>query len=443
MAATVRAAGRSNQVEVRDTIFALSSGAPPAAIGVIRVSGPQAAAALGALTGRLPPPRYAALRTLRGRDGAVLDRALVLYFPGPANSTGEDLAELHVHGGRAVVDAVLGALGNIDGLRPAQPGEFTRRAFENGRIDLAEAEGLSDLLRAETEAQLRNALALAGGALSRTVEAWQARLLVLSARAEAVLDFSDEGEVGEADAVLATDIQALAAEIEAALAQPSAERLRDGVRVALAGPPNSGKSTLLNALVQREAALVSPIPGTTRDVIEAPVAIGGLPFLFSDLAGLRGETDDVIERMGIDRARQVAAAADIILWLGDDPPPEGLGDVIGVHARCDLPGREQKRPSADVAVSAVTGTGVRELVALIEARARLLLPGEGEVALSRRQRDLLGLAAQRLREVGASSDPLLTAEDLRSARGALDRLTGRAGPEEMLDALFGTFCIGK
>lgn len=374
----------------------------------------------------------------------LLDRALVLLFPSPNSATGEDLAEFHLHGGRAVVDAVLRALGTIDGLRPAQPGEFTRRAFEHGRIDLAEAEGLADLLRAETEGERRNALALAGGALSRMVEAWLARLLMLSARAEAVLDFSDEGEVGEeGDPELPAEIAALAAEMGAILARPGVERLRDGVRVALAGPPNSGKSTLLNALAGRDAALVSPIPGTTRDSIEAPVAIGGIPFLLTDLAGLRDDIDDTIEAMGIERARRIAGAADLILWLGDEPPPPELKNAVRIHARCDEPGRSRSPAGAEVTLSAVTGEGVGSLLALLLDRAKAIMPAEGELALTRRQRDLVGRCVERLAEAEMELNPLLLAEQLRSARAMLDLLTGRAGTEEMLDALFGAFCIGK
>lgn len=428
---------------MRDTIYALSSGSPPAAIGVVRISGPLAFDAVGRLAGRLPQSRRAAVRTLRAADGAVLDRGLVLVFPGPDSATGEDLAELHLHGGRAVVDAVLGALAPIAGLRAAEPGEFTRRAFENGRIDLAEAEGLADLLSAETEAQRRNALAVAGGALSRAVGGWQARLLALAARVEAVLDFSDEGEVGEEiDPSIAAHIASLASEMGAALAVPPAERLRDGIRVALAGSANSGKSTLLNALVQREAALVSPIPGTTRDVVEAPVAIEGISFLFSDLAGIRDETADPIEQMGIARARMVAGAADIILWLGDEEPQIG-GPIVRLHARADQPGRQTAPASAALAVSAVSGQGLDRLRALLLHRARTLLPCEGEVALSRRQRQLIADAHAALAEAEAETNPLILAEHLRLARAALDRLTGRAGTEEMLDSLFGRFCIGK
>lgn len=420
------------------TIYALSSGAPPAAVAVMRVSGPGAGAALSALAGAMPAPRRAALRTLADPStGAPLDSALVIWFPGPASATGEDLAELHLHGGRAVVARVAAALAALPDLRLANPGEFTRRAFENGRIDLAEAEGLADLLAAETESQRLSALAMAGGALSREVEQWQDRLLALSARAEAQLDFADEGDVA-GDAALDGDIAALRSEIVARLARPHGERLRDGVRVAIAGPPNAGKSTLINALAGREAAITSPQPGTTRDLIEVPLAIAGRPFVFIDTAGLHQGTGDAIEAIGMARARDVLAASDIILWLDDAPPPDPT--AIRVHARSDLPGRERAGPDADLAISAMTGAGLARLEALLLDRADALLPRPGEVALNRRQRALLGECCEALQP---DDDPLIVAETLRLARGALDRLTGRAGTEAMLDALFGRFCIGK
>lgn len=421
----------------RDTIYALSSGAPPAAVAVVRISGPSAGFALEALAGRLPEPRTARLATLR-RDGEILDRALVLRFPGPGSATGEDLAELHLHGGRAVVSAVLAALAEIDGLRAAEPGEFTRRAFENGRIDLAEAEGLADLLEAETEAQRRAALSLASGALSRQVEAWQARLLAIAAQAEAELDFDDEGDVqASGGSGSASRIEALAAEIGAWLERPGAERLKDGVRVVIAGPPNAGKSSLLNALAGRDAAITSAIPGTTRDVIEAPVAIGGVPFLLIDTAGLRDSRDE-IEAIGIDRARRHVESADILLWLGEPGvAPEG---AIRVHSKSDLTGDDA---AADTSVSALTGAGIDSLVRMLIQRSTAILPQCGEIALNRRHRDALQEAKGALQDAAGVNDPLIAAEELRRARGALDRVTGRAGVEDMLDALFGRFCIGK
>jgi tRNA modification GTPase len=422
------------------TIFALSSGAPPAAVAVVRISGPEAGAALTALAGRLPVPRRASLAMLTDpADGAPLDHALVLWLPGPGSATGEDLAELHLHGGRAVVARVALALARIDGLVPAGPGDFTRRAFENGRLDLAEAEGLADLLTAETELQRVSALAMAGGMLSAQVAEWQARLLVLSARVEALLDFSDEDDVAQDDLVR-TDIAALVNDMRRWLDRPHGERLREGVRVALAGPPNAGKSTLLNALAGREAAIVSARAGTTRDVIEVPIALNGRPFLLIDMAGLHEGTGDEIEAIGIARAQSVIAASDLILWLGENGDAPDDPRTILVHARSDQPDRSDGG-DADVSVSAMTGDGLERLVALLVARADVLLPRPGEVALNHRQRDLLGLCVGALAE--SVADLLLVAESLRGARTALDRLTGRAGTEDMLDALFGRFCIGK
>ena len=427
-----------------DTIFALSSGQPPAGIAVIRISGPHAGEALSALAGKLPEPRRATLAWLRRPgQGGVLDHALTLWFPGPDTATGEDLAELHLHGGRSVIAAVSHSLGQLPGLRPARAGEFTRRAFENGRIDLAEAEGLADLLAAETEAQRRNALAMASGELSREVERWRRDLLAASARIEAILDFSDEDDVGEQDAELLVASVRIADEIERRLARPSAERLRDGVRVVLAGPPNAGKSTLLNALVGREAAITAPTAGTTRDLIEAPVAMGGMAYLLTDTAGLRDDGAEEIERIGVERARNALDLADIILWLDMvETSPDPARSII-VHARADLAGREATPSFADVAVSAKTGHGMERLVALIGERARELLPAEGEVALNRRQRSVLAECVEALRASEGSNDLILVAEANRLGRAALDRLTGRAGVEDMLDALFGAFCIGK
>lgn len=422
---------------MRDTIFALSSGAPPAAIAVIRVSGPQADAALEALAGPLPEPRVARLTSLR-HQGELLDKALILRFPGPRSETGEDVAELHLHGGRSVIAAVLAALAAVPGLRPAEPGEFTRRTFENGRIDLAQAEGLADLLEAETDAQRRSALMLAGGALSRLVEAWQARLLSLSARIEAVLDFSDEEDVGTLPDDFAVELEALGREMADHLARPPAERLRDGVRVVIAGPPNSGKSSLLNALIGREAAITSEVPGTTRDLVEAPTAIGGSPFLLVDTAGLR-ESADRIETIGVERAEAALAIADIILWLGrpaDCPAPER---AILIRAKADI---APDRPGADIAVSARTGEGIDWLLRLLLERSAALLPRPSEFSLNARHRAALVECLEWFEEAG-NPDLLIAAEALRQARAMLDRITGRAGVEDMLDALFGRFCIGK
>ena len=423
-----------------DTIFALSSGAPPAAIGVIRISGPQASAALQAMAGRVPEPRRASLATLRDGAGEPLDSALVLWFPGPETATGEDLAELHCHGGRAVIAAVEGALAALPELRRADAGEFTRRAFANGRLDLAEAEGLADLLSAETELQRAAALGAMQGALSRQVEAWRAQVLVLSAQLEAVLDFSDEEDASDLPEGFTWNIAALAQELGEWLARPRSERLGEGFRVVLAGPPNAGKSTLFNALVESEAAITSPIAGTTRDVIERSVAIAGVPFTFVDTAGLRDEGSDSIEVIGIDRARGELARADVVLWLGPEGAgPAGAWEIAAQADRADFAGKAAARHT----VSATTGAGVGALKAALVEAARDALPKPGEAALNARQHERLSEAAAALGAAGSLPDPLLIAEELRRARLAFDRLIGRATTEDMLDALFGRFCIGK
>ena len=423
-----------------DTIFALSSGAPPAGIAVVRVSGPRARAALESLAQRVPPPRQASLALLTDpQDGAPLDRALILWLPGPGTVTGEDLVELHCHGGRAVVAAVEAALGAMPGLRRAQAGEFPRRAFLNGRMDLNAVEGLSDLLTAETQQQRRAALMMAEGHFSRRVDGWRGDLLDLSAMAEAALDFSDEDDVPDAaiEQRIGTGIAALAEEIGTALAAPSAERLRDGIRVVLAGPPNAGKSTLLNALVGRDAAIVSGIAGTTRDRIEVPAAIGGTAFLFTDTAGLHEGTGDTIEMIGMHRARAALDAADIILWLGDAAELP-RADALLIAAQCDC---DATRPGLQL--SAQTGEGMDSLVATLLDRAAQLLPGEGDYALHARQRARVGELLAHVEAARHSDDLLVIAEELRQARRAIDALTGQAGTEDMLDRLFSGFCIGK
>ena len=431
-------------MQTAPTIFALSSGAPPAGVGVIRVSGAQAGAALLALAGRVPPPRRASLTRLRDSDGALLDEALVLWFPGPNTATGEDLAEFHCHGGRAVIAAVEAALAALPDTRRAEPGEFTRRAFANGRIDLAEAEGLGDLLAAETELQRAAALANAGGALSRQVESWRERVLGLSAEVEGVLDFSDEEDSADLPECFTWNIAALAAEIGDWLARPRSERLGEGFRVVLAGPPNAGKSTLFNALVESEAAITSPLAGTTRDVIERSVAVAGVPFTFVDTAGLRqvegGAEADQIEAIGIDRALGELARADCVLWLG--PEGEGPAGAWEIAAQADRGGFRPKA-SAGFTVSAATGEGVAPLKQALLDRARDALPKPGEAALNARQHARLSEAAEALEAARSLTDPLLVAEELRRARLAFDRLIGRATTEDMLDTLFGRFCIGK
>lgn len=434
-------AAPANSPPAPGTIFALSSGAPPAGVAVVRVSGSAAGEAIDRLTGRArPAPRRATLRTLidpAGRE--ALDRALVLWLPGPGSATGEDMAEFHLHGGRAVTQAVLRALATLPGLRAAQAGEFTRRAFETGRIDLNEAEALADLLAAETEAQRRNAMLLAGGALSRAIENWRERLLMLAARLEAVLDFADEDDVAPLGPDFADALVELAEEVARWRASPPAERLRDGVRVVLAGPPNAGKSSLLNSLIGREAAIVTPIAGTTRDLIETPVAIAGVPFLLIDTAGLHEGTGDMVEAIGIDRATRAIAAADILLWLG--PSAEAPAGALRIGAQADRLAHDPA--SVDLVLSATTGQGMGALRDRLLARAADLLPGEGEAALSERQRAGVAQLGDALDLAMAEHDPLLVAEALRLGRTALDVLTGRAGTEDLLDGLFGRFCIGK
>ncbi|MHA0319358.1 tRNA uridine-5-carboxymethylaminomethyl(34) synthesis GTPase MnmE [Sphingomonas melonis] len=422
------------------TVFALSSGAAPAGIGVIRVSGPDAMAAVSAMAGTLPPPREARVRALRDTKGALLDRALVLVFPGPATATGEDLVELHCHGGRAVIAAVLRALGEQPGLRPAVGGEFTRRALANGRIDLAEAAGLADLLSADTERQRVAALAAAEGVVSQRVRGWLDRLAMLSAMVEAQLDFADEDDVDDDAAAMAAVVEgqrALATELAAVLANPPVERLRDGISVVLAGPPNAGKSTLVNLLSQRELAIVSPIAGTTRDRIEATVVRDGLVYVLTDTAGLT-ESDDPVEQIGVTRAENAMVAADVLLWLGDTLPPRD--DAIWLHARADVPGRVAAE-GTQAAVSQDDAASVEAVWRLIAARGEAMVPRGDALAFRERERAACREALGAIRQ--PDGDPLVIAEQLRLARRALATILGVDATETMLDALFGRFCIGK
>ena len=422
------------------TIYALSSGRPPAAISVIRISGPRAHDAGALIGGSLPEPRTAAVRELRDpRSHELLDEALILRFDSPASSTGEDIVEFQCHGGRAVIDAVLSALGTIGGLRQAEPGEFTRRAFENGRIDLTEAEGLADLIEAETESQRRAALASAEGGLRKQIELWQEQLLSLSAGAERPIDY-DEGDEA-VDPSLLTGCSALADDLRSWLERPRAEPLKDGVRVVVAGPPNSGKSSLINAIAGRDRAIVTAIPGTTRDHIEVPLSIAGVPLLLTDTAGLRA-TLDTVEAIGVARTAQLIEAADILVWLGDPLKAPNHPRPIRVHSKSDLPERGQV-PKGSVGVSAVTGDGLKHLLELVVRQARSFLPAEDAIALNRRQAGHIAEAADAIGVAAAAGDIVIIAENLRQARSAFDRLTGRAGVEEVLDALFSRFCLGK
>ncbi len=423
-----------------DTIFALSSGAPPAGIGVIRITGPDTRAALTALTGSVPEPRKVKRAEFRDIVGEPLDDGLVIFFAGPKSVTGEDLGELHCHGGRAVISAVEAALGAVEGCRKAEPGEFTRRAFANGRIDLSEAEGLADLLSAETEIQRRSAIQMASGTLSREVEGWRERLLMLSARVEAVLDFDEDDDVVELPETFSAELIRLAEDVGSALEAPHAETLKEGYRVALAGPPNAGKSTLFNALTDSEAAITAEIAGTTRDVLIQSVALGGIPFTFVDMAGLRAPGSDRIEAIGIERAAAEIDRADLTLWLGAEG--EGPAGAWEIEAQIDRADHTPKSAPKHC-VSAVTAEGLNELRSALIDRARSAMPKPGVAALNVRQRDRMREVVEALEAVEGLSDPLLVGEHLRQARSALDALVGRTSTEDVLDTLFGRFCIGK
>ncbi|MBU3076933.1 tRNA uridine-5-carboxymethylaminomethyl(34) synthesis GTPase MnmE [Sphingomonas quercus] len=424
-----------------DTIFALSSGAPPAGIAVIRVSGPAAARVATALAGPLPAPRRAVLRRITlGEE--LIDQGLLLWFPEQSGSiTGEDLAEFHVHGGRAVVARLLAVLGAQPGLRLAEAGEFSRRALLNGRIGLVQAEALSDLLLADTETERRAALGAFDGALGSRIEGWRRALVALSAEAEALLDYSDEGDVAEGagDAHLRAQLAALGGELAAMLGQPTSEELREGVSVVLAGPPNSGKSSLFNALVGRDAAIVTATAGTTRDVIELPMVVSGQRIRLIDTAGVR-ETADEIEAIGIARARRAAAVGDLVIWTGDGPPPEMSDNLLHIHARCDAPGREQ--PSGRLAVAA-SGTGITALLDWVAERAAAVQHCGAGVVLNARQREAVRELSGHLAHAAAQHDLLVIAESLRQGRLVLDRLTGHADLAAVMDELFGRFCVGK
>jgi tRNA modification GTPase len=424
-----------------ETIYALASGRPPAAIAIIRASGAAAHEAGLRIAGELPAPRVASLRELRHpHSGLLLDHGLVLRFDGPATSTGEDVVEFHIHGGRAVGDALLDALASLEGLRLAEPGEFTRRALENGRIDLTEAEGLADLIEAETESQRRAALALAEGGLSRQIEQWQDRLLALSARAEVVIDYDEEHEASPLEELF-RDCDALANELQSWLDRPRAERLRDGIKVVVAGPPNSGKSSLVNAIAGTERAIVTEVPGTTRDHIEVPLALRGTPVVLIDTAGLR-TTEERVERIGVERSHALIEAAEIVLWLGEPgEAPAGTG-VINVHGKSDLAERNIA-PDGSLAVSSVTGAGIAQMLEHVAALAETLLPADGAIALNRRQSGHVAEANEALSRAAGSAGVVTLAEELRLARAAFDRLTGRGSIDDLLDALFSRFCLGK
>jgi tRNA modification GTPase len=436
----------------RDTIFAPATGAGRAAIGIVRISGPGCDAALAALTrAPLPAARVAALRTLRDpRTGEALDRAVVIRFAAPRSYTGEAMAELQVTGGRAVMAAIVGAMAGIAGMRPADPGEFALRAFENGKLDLSQVEGLADLVDAQTQAQRRQALRIAGGALSREAEAVRALIVEAMAQIEAQIDFSDQDAV-DADGVARARALAGAAADRLARTLATAragERLREGFNVVIAGPPNVGKSTLMNAIARRDVSIVSPRPGTTRDAIEIALELRGLPVNLVDTAGIR-DTDDPIESEGIARARRRADEADLTLWLTDDAGRQALpgGDpksVLRVQTKIDLPGRSIA--PGRIAVSAATGQGLDRLLDAIADVAEASLAGEGPALIAAaRHRLAFEDASAHLGRLPAHPDEALEfiAEDLRLAARALERIAGRVDVEEVLGAIFGRLCIGK
>lgn len=460
------------------TIFALSSGRPPTAIAIVRVSGARAGEVLEQLAGRRPRPRIATRAVLRDVRGEAIDDAVVLWFPGPASATGEDVAEFHVHGGRAVLAALFAALSEFENVRSAEPGEFTRRAFENGKIDLTEAEGLDDLIHADTEKQRRQALRQLQGLLGDKARDWRRQIIEAAALVEAGIDFADEGDVP--DGLLApalAKIATLSGEIERVLAASAhSERLRDGLVVAIAGAPNVGKSTLMNALARRDVAIVSPHAGTTRDAIEVPLDLGGYPVTLIDTAGIR-DTDDPVEQEGVRRAKARAGDADLVLWLTEgrplaDAPMDDLpGDAprwqvrnkldleaqngveidAGILAATRGPfegtaGQGGSAPVRRFAISAARGDGVPELVDTIRAYAeQYFAAGESGLLGRARHRELLREAATMLRcSIGARElGEELVAENLRAASFALGRLLGRVDVEDLLDVIFRDFCIGK
>jgi tRNA modification GTPase len=442
------------------TIYALSSGHGRAGIAVIRVSGPEAGSALDRLVQPRPKPRLAAVRTVHSEVGEVLDQALVLWLPGPRSETGEDMAELHVHGGRAVVAGVLDALSRLPGCRLAEPGEFARRAFENGRIDLTAAEAIADLVDADTAAQRRQALRQAGGALARLYDGWRADLLQAQALTESAIDFSDEADIGTGALALAKALVArLAPAIRSHLDDGrGGEILRQGFHVAIAGPPNAGKSSLLNALVRREAAIVSEEAGTTRDVVQATLDLGGVPVVLSDTAGIR-EAAGRVEREGIRRALAHARAADLVLWLTDAtaepaPPPAELAtesaEILHVVNKIDLPGArapgQGAQQAAPLGLSVLTGEGLPGLAEAIGRKAAERIGrSEAPVITQARHRQHLASCAAALEDYlsARQTDLELQAEDLRRAATALGRITGRVDVEDVLGEIFSRFCIGK
>jgi tRNA modification GTPase len=458
------------------TIFALSSGRPPSAISIVRVSGPQASAALLALAGKIPPPRMASRVLLNEPDQGPIDDAVVLWFPGPGSATGEDVAEFHVHGGRAILSALFTALAAMPDMRAAEPGEFTRRAFENGKLDLTEAEALDDLIQADTDRQRRQALRQLKGLLGDRVRNWRQQIIEAAALIEAGIDFVEEADVpAELRAPALAKVAQLASEIEEVLAaEGRSERMRDGLVVAITGPPNVGKSTLMNVLARREVAIVSPQAGTTRDVIEVQLDLQGFPVTVIDTAGIR-ESDDPIEQEGVRRARARAAEADLVLWLvADGFFGEPLGGEVPtwvVRNKVDLDGSspyavvlqivetnaglidanpeliDDQRPrfgEVQFSISAQRGDGLQQLLDGLVTFAEHYFGGSDQALIGRvRHRELLRGAADMLRCSMEADGDELVAEGLRAASHALGMLLGRVDVEDVLDVVFREFCIGK
>ncbi|NPU68599.1 tRNA uridine-5-carboxymethylaminomethyl(34) synthesis GTPase MnmE [Bradyrhizobium sp. 83012] len=438
------------------TIFALSSGRLPSAIAIVRLSGPHAGAALQTLAGKIPPARMATRVMLREHQGEPIDDAVVLWFPGPASATGEDVVELHVHGSRAVIATLFSVLAVTPQLRPAEPGEFTRRAFENGKIDLTEAEGLDDLIHADTDRQRRQALRQLTGLLGDRARSWREQIIQAAALIEAGIDFADEGDVpAELIAPALSRIERLLTDIQSVLsAQGRAERLRDGLTVVIAGPPNAGKSTLMNQLAQREVAIVSPHAGTTRDLIEVQLDLEGYPVTVIDTAGIR-ETNDPVEQEGVRRARDRAAQADLVLWLAEDDQvaePQEDVPVWLVRNKIDLPTFEgvgtglAPSESPLFEISARSGEGLPALLKALVGFARDYFGSTESGLITReRQRTLLSETAAALRRSIAAVNlgEELAAEELRIAGLALGRLLGRVDVEDVLDVIFREFCVGK
>jgi tRNA modification GTPase len=437
-----------------DTIYALSSGIGRAGVAVFRTSGPNARHGLEALSGTVPAPRRASLRRIRDPATAeIIDEGLVLWLPGPDSFTGEDMAEFHLHGSRAVADGMIAAFGRLPGYRLAEPGEFTRRALANGRTDLVAVEGLSDLLLATSAAQRRQALFHLEGDASRVFAGWRGDLVQCLARVEAAIDFAEEDQVSAmALTGVAAALDRLAGSLAGALAAAAAgERLREGFQVVIAGPPNVGKSSLLNRLAGREAAIVTAIPGTTRDPIDVTLELGGLPVVMTDTAGLRPGSADAIERIGMERTLARSGAADLVIWLqapdvdqAADPPIDS--EPLWVWNKVDLGPLPRQAPAAAIAISAVTGEGVDRLLATVRQRLAGRFGDEPALISRARHRDAVARCRIEICEAAGllgTGRLELVAEHLRGAARAMERLLGRVDSEEVLDVVFREFCIGK